>query len=119
MASIMLVDDAMFMRAALRRMVEEGGHTVVSEASNGKQAIEQYKTNEPQIVLMDITMPDMDGIEATIEILKINKEAKIIMVSAMGQMEQVVKAISSGAKDFIVKPMEKDKLLACINKCLN
>lgn len=118
MARIMLVDDAMFMRATLKKMVEEGGHSVVCEAGTGAEAVELYKIHTPDIVLMDITMPDMDGIQATEAIMKLNKDARIIMVSALGQMEMVVKAISTGAKDFIVKPMEKGKLLSCISKYL-
>ncbi len=116
MASFMLVDDAMFMRAAIKKMVEEGGHTVVAEAGNGKEAIEMYNAYKPDMVLMDITMPDMDGIEATSQIMQTDPAAKIIMVSAMGQMEMVVKAITAGAKDFVVKPVDSDKLRSCIKK---
>lgn len=116
MAKFMLVDDAMFMRAAIKKMVEEAGHTVIAEAGNGKEAIEQYVSHKPDMVLMDITMPDMDGIEATNQIMAIDPSAKIVMVSAMGQMEMVVKAITAGAKDFVVKPVDADKLRSCIKK---
>lgn len=116
MAKFLLVDDAMFMRAAIKKMVEEAGHTVVAEAGNGNEAIEMYAAHNPDMVLMDITMPDMDGIEATNRIMASDPSAKIIMVSAMGQMEMVVKAITAGAKDFVVKPVDADKLRSCIKK---
>lgn len=116
MAKILIVDDAMFMRAAVKKTVEEAGHIVVAEAGNGMQAIEQYSVVGPDLVLMDITMPDMDGIEATKRIIAIDPEAKIVMVSAMGQMEMVVRAINAGAKDFIVKPVDADKLKSCVKK---
>lgn len=114
MARLLIVDDAMFMRANIKKMVEEAGHSVVGEAGNGEQAIEMYNACSPDIVLMDITMPDMDGIEATTRIMAEHKDAKIIMVSAMGQMEMVVRAISAGAKDFVVKPVDGDKLKTCL-----
>ncbi len=116
MAELLIVDDAMFMRANIKKMVEEAGHTVVAEAGTGEQAIEAYRTYNPDIVLMDITMPDMDGITATQRIIAEHPDANIVMVSAMGQMEMVVKAISSGAKDFVVKPVDYDKLKTCIKK---
>lgn len=116
MAKFLLVDDAMFMRAAIKKMVEEAGHTVCAEAGNGNEAVEQYLAHKPDMVLMDITMPDMDGIEATNRIMAADSDAKIIMVSAMGQMEMVVKAITAGAKDFVVKPVDADKLRSCIKK---
>jgi len=118
MANILICDDAMFMRAAIKKVVEENGHTVVAEAGNGLECINQYKTYRPDLVLMDITMPDMDGIEATKRIMGLDSSAKIIMVSAMGQMEMVVNAITAGAKDFIVKPVDNDKLASCIRKYL-
>lgn len=118
MANIMLVDDAAFMRQSLLRIVSAAGHTVVGEAGNGAEGIEQYQICKPDIVLMDITMPDMDGIEATQKIKAIDPNAKIIMVSAMGQQEKVFAAIAAGAKDFIVKPFEASKIVSCIQKYL-
>ena len=116
MANIMLCDDALFMRSAIRKMVEDAKHTVVAEVGNGIEAIETYNIVKPDIVLMDITMPDMDGLEATKRIIDADPDAKIIIVSAMGQMEMVIKAITAGAKDFVVKPIEGDKLQFCIRK---
>lgn len=118
MANLMIVDDAMFMRAAVKKIVEEAGQMVVCEAGTGMEAVEQYAAHKPDMVLMDITMPDMDGIEATRRIMEIDPDAKVIMVSAMGQMEMVVKAITAGAKDFIVKPVDTEKLKSCIRKYL-
>ena len=119
MANLLIVDDAMFMRAALKKTIESVGHTVVAEASTGVEAIEQYRLLHPDMVLMDITMPDMDGITATSKIREVDPNATIIMVSALGQMEMVVKAITAGAKDFIVKPVDDEKLKACVHKYLS
>ncbi|MCR5399161.1 MAG: response regulator [Lachnospiraceae bacterium] len=116
MARLMLCDDALFMRSAIKKMVEDAKHSVVAEVGNGREAVEMYQVVRPDIVLMDITMPEMDGITATKEIIKFDPDAKIIIVSALGQMEMVIKAITAGAKDFIVKPIEGDKLQFCIRK---
>ena len=118
MAKIMLVDDAMFMRAALKKIVEDAGNKVVAEAGTGLEAIELYESAMPDLILMDITMPDMDGITATKKILEVDAGAKIIMVSALGQMDMVIKAITTGAKDFVVKPVDEGKLKACMQKYL-
>lgn len=116
MAKFLVCDDAMFMRHTLTEILKEVGHTVVAGAATGAECINLYQRLQPDIVLMDITMPDMDGITATREIMKINPKAKIIMVSAMGTQDKVFEAISAGAKDFIVKPFEKSKFLSCIAK---
>lgn len=116
MASILICDDAAFMRQTLIQILKGTEHKVVAEAADGKECIEQYEIYKPDIVLMDITMPDMDGIEATRRIMEMDKNAKIIMVSAMGQQAMVFNAITSGAKDFIVKPFEQERIIECINK---
>lgn len=116
MARIMLCDDAMFLRTTLQRIVEAAGHTVVGQAEDGKEAIEVYKHCKPDIVLMDITMPEMNGLEATRQIVAHDKNAKIIMVSAMGQQDMVFEAIASGAKDFVIKPFQPDFVVNCIAK---
>lgn len=118
MANILICDDAMFMRAAIKKVVEGAGHSVIAEAGTGIECVEKYKTFKPDMILMDITMPDMDGIEATKQIMSVDANAKIIMVSALGQMEMVVNAITAGAKDFIVKPVDNEKLVSCIKKYL-
>ncbi|MTI79789.1 MAG: response regulator [Firmicutes bacterium] len=113
--NILIVDDSNFMRMQLRRMVEAEGHVVVGESENGAKAVTDYHNCNPDLVLMDITMDTMDGIEATSEIKKINSQAKIIVCSAMGQEAMVRKAIAAGACDFIVKPVTKDRFIKSIN----
>jgi len=116
MANILLCDDAMFVRQALRKILEPAGHTIVEEAASGKECIEKFLISNPDLILMDITMEEMDGIEATSKIKQINPNVKIIMVSAMGQQEKVFQAIASGASDFIVKPFQPDTVIQCVKK---
>jgi two-component system chemotaxis response regulator CheY len=116
MARILVCDDAAFMRLTLKKILEPAGHQIVAEAANGEECIQRFKEYRPEIVLMDITMPDMDGIEATKLIKEIDKDVTIIMVSAMGQQAKVFEAFTAGAKDFIVKPFESEKILECVNK---
>lgn len=116
MARILLCDDAQFTRSALRKILEGIGHSVVGEASNGNEVLTMYKVVKPDVVLMDIVMPGMDGITATKQIKQIDKNAIIIMVSSMGTQEKVVDAIMHGAKDFILKPFEAKTIEACLAK---
>lgn len=116
---VLIVDDAAFMRMMIKNILVEGGYEVLGEAENGKKAIELYEELEPDLVTMDITMPEMDGIEAVKKILEIDKEAKIIMCSAMGQQAMVIDAIQAGAKDFVVKPFKADRVLEAVEKVLN
>lgn len=118
MARVMVVDDAAFMRMMLRTMLVEGGHEVVGEAANGLEAVQAYMKIKPDIITMDITMPEMDGVEAVREIRKLDAATKIIMCSAMGQKAMVVEAITAGAKDFVVKPFQKDRVIESVNKVL-
>ncbi|MGB4589276.1 MAG: response regulator [Clostridiaceae bacterium] len=113
---IMIVDDAIFMRMKLKDIVEKNGYEVVAEAQNGAEAIEKYKTERPEIVTMDITMPEMNGIEALKGIRRIDPHAKVVMCSAMGQQAMVMEAIQAGATDFIVKPFETDRVLDSLVK---
>lgn len=115
MARILLVDDAAFMRMRTAKLLTEHGHEIV-EAENGQDAVEKYKQYRPDLVFMDITMPVMDGITATKEIRKLDANAKIVMLSALGQQSMVIEAIRSGAKDFIVKPFEAEKIIATVRK---
>ncbi len=118
MAKIMVVDDAAFMRMMLSNMLSKMGHEVVAEADNGRTAIDMYQKHKPDIVTMDITMPHMNGIEAVKGIVSSDPEAKIVMVSAMGQKEMVIEAIKAGAKDFIVKPFKEDSVWAALERVL-
>ncbi|UUZ81752.1 response regulator [Paenibacillus sp. P26] len=118
MAKVMVVDDAAFMRMLLKTMLSEAGHEIVAEATNGLEAVKAYMTVRPDVVTMDITMPEMDGVATVKEIRKLDPQAKIIMCSAMGQKAMVVDAISSGAKDFVVKPFQKDRVLESLNNVL-
>ncbi len=113
---VLIVDDAAFMRMLLKDIITKAGYEVVGEASNGKEAVEKYKELKPDIVTMDITMPEMNGIEAVKEIKKIDPNAKIIMVSAMGQQAMVIEAIQAGARDFIVKPFQPARVIEAIKK---
>jgi two-component system chemotaxis response regulator CheY len=114
-AKILVVDDAAFMRMRCSKLLTESGYEVV-EAENGLDAIAKYKENKPDAVLLDITMPEMDGLTALKEIRKIDPEAKVAMVTAMGQQSMIMDAIKSGAKDFVVKPFQPDRVLAAVKK---
>ncbi|MCF0147948.1 MAG: response regulator [Clostridium sp.] len=116
MKRVLIVDDAAFMRMMIKDILQKNGFEVVGEASNGIEAVNLYKKERPDVVTMDITMPDMDGIEAVKEIRAFDSGAKIIMCSAMGQQSMVMDAIKSGAKDFIVKPFQADRVLEAIRK---
>ncbi|EJW15591.1 response regulator [Paenibacillus alvei] len=115
---ILIVDDAAFMRMMIRDILTKNGYDVVAEASDGAQAIEKYKEHKPDLITMDITMPEMDGITALKEIRKSDPNAKVIMCSAMGQQAMVIDAIQAGAKDFIVKPFQADRVIEAIKKTL-
>ncbi|MCQ6280189.1 response regulator [Bacillus sp. EB600] len=115
---ILIVDDAAFMRMMIKDILTKNGYQVVGEAADGIQAIEKYKETVPDLITMDITMPEMDGISALKEIKKVNPNVKVIMCSAMGQQAMVIDAIQAGAKDFIVKPFQADRVLEAISKTL-
>lgn len=115
---ILIVDDAAFMRMMIKDILSKNGYEVVAEAADGLQAVELYKEHYPDLVTMDITMPEMDGITALKEIKKIDSNAKVIMCSAMGQQAMVIDAIQAGAKDFIVKPFQADRVIEAIKKTL-
>lgn len=115
---IMLVDDASFMRMMLKNILVGSGYEVIGEAENGAKAIEQFKALKPDLVIMDIIMPEMGGIDAVREIVKTNPSAKILMCSSMGQQSLVVEAIQAGAKDFIVKPFQPSNVLEAVKKAL-
>ncbi len=114
----MLVDDASFMRMMLKNILVGSGYEIIGEAENGAKAVEQYKSLKPDLTIMDIIMPEMGGIDAVREIVKINPSAKILMCSSMGQQSLVVEAIQAGAKDFIVKPFQPSNVLEAVKKAL-
>ncbi len=113
---VLIVDDALFMRNMLKDIITGAGHTVVGEAANGDEAIAKYTELKPDLVTMDIVMPQKSGIEALQEIRKQDPDAKIVMCSALGQDALVVEAVQSGAKDFIVKPFKEDRVLDVIRR---
>lgn len=115
---ILICDDAMFMRTILKGLLVDNGYEVVGEAENGRMAVEKFNQLKPDLILMDITMPEMDGIEALKKIKEADPNATIIMCSAMGQQAMVIEAIQSGAKDFIVKPFQADRVLEAVAKVL-
>jgi two-component system chemotaxis response regulator CheY len=115
---ILVVDDAAFMRMMIKDVLSKNGFTILGEAENGAKAIEKYKELSPDLVIMDITMPEVDGIQAVKEIKKLNGAAKVIMCSAMGQQAMVIEAIQAGAKDFIVKPFQAERIIEAVKKVL-
>jgi two-component system chemotaxis response regulator CheY len=116
---VLIVDDAAFMRMMIKDILTKNGFEVAGEAENGITAIEKYKDIRPDLVTMDITMPEMDGIAAVKEIIAFDPEAKVIMCSAMGQQAMVIDAIQAGAKDFIVKPFQPERVIEAVSKALS
>jgi two-component system chemotaxis response regulator CheY len=116
---VLIVDDLAFIKLVIRDTLEKSGFIVAGEASNGLEAIELYKKLKPDIVLLDITMPKMDGIQALTEILKYDSAAKVIMCSALGQQKLIIQSIQLGAKDFIVKPFKPERIVGAIKKVLS
>ncbi len=114
--TVLIVDDAAFMRMMLKDILTKGNYEIVGEASNGQEAVEKYQELKPDFVTMDITMPVKDGIQATKEIMKIDPKAKIIVCSAMGQQAMVIESIQAGAKDFIVKPFQANRVIEALQK---
>ena len=114
--NILICDDAAFMRMMIKDILTKNGYNVVGEAENGAKAIEKYNETKPDLVLMDITIPEMDGIQALKKIKESDPKAMVIMCSAMGQQAMVIESIQSGAKDFIVKPFQADRVLEAVKK---
>lgn len=118
MKTVLIVDDTKFMRNILKNILKKKDLEVVGEASNGREAIERFRELKPDIVTMDIIMPEVDGIQAVKEILKIDANAKILMCSAMGQQALVIEAIQAGAKDFVIKPFQPTRVLEAVDRTL-
>jgi len=115
---VLIVDDAIFMRKMLADILKKEGYDICGEAEDGAQAVEKYKDLNPDLVTMDIIMPDMSGIDAVKEIIKTDPNAKIIMVSAMGHQTLVIEAIQAGAKDYVVKPFQPSRVLEAVQRVL-
>ncbi len=115
---ILIVDDAIFMRKMIGDILKKEGYEVCGEAENGIEAVSKYKELNPDLVTMDIIMPDMSGIDAVQEIVKLDSKAKILMVSAMGQQSLVVEAIQKGAKDYVIKPFQPSRVLEAVERVL-
>ena len=118
MARILVVDDAAFMRKMVTDALTKGGHEVIGEAGNGAEAVEQYQTLKPDLTTLDITMPEKDGLSALKDIMALDPSAKVIMCSALGQESKVLESIKLGAKDFVVKPFQADRVLDAVGKAL-
>jgi two-component system chemotaxis response regulator CheY len=118
MARVLVVDDAAFMRKMLGDALSQGGHEIVGEAANGNEAVERYQALRPEITTLDITMPEKDGITALKEILGLDPAARIVMCSALGQEAKVLESIRAGARDFVVKPFQPERVLDAIGKAL-
>ena len=116
--SVLICDDAAFMRVMIKDILTKNGYDVVGEAENGQKAVEKYLETKPDLVMMDITMPEMDGIQALKKIKESDAGATVIMGSAMGQQAMVIESIQSGAKDFIVKPFQADRVLEAVKKAV-
>ena len=114
--SILICDDAAFMRMMIKDILVRNGYNIAGEAENGVKAVEKYQETKPDLVLMDITMPEMDGIQALKKIKAIDANASVVMCSAMGQQAMVIESIQSGAKDFIVKPFQADRVIEAVQK---
>ena len=114
--NILICDDAAFMRMMIKDILTKNGYNIAGEAENGAKAVEKYNELKPDLVLMDITMPEMDGIQALKKIKETDPNASVIMCSAMGQQAMVIESIQSGAKDFIVKPFQADRVLEAVQK---
>ena len=114
--NVLIVDDAAFMRMMIKDILTKNGYNIAAEAENGKIAVDKYNEVKPDLVLMDITMPEMDGIQALKKIKETDPSATVIMCSAMGQQAMVIEAIQSGAKDFIVKPFQAERVLEAVKK---
>lgn len=118
MKRVMVCDDAAFMRMLIKDILVKNGYEIAAEAENGLRAVERYPEAKPDLVLMDITMPEVDGIEAVRRIKALDPNANVIMCSAMGQQAMVIEAIQAGAKDFIVKPFQADRVLEAVRKVI-
>jgi two-component system, chemotaxis family, chemotaxis protein CheY len=118
MARVLVVDDAAFMRKMVTDALTKGGHEVIGEAGNGTEAVARFQELRPEVMTLDITMPEKDGLEALREIISLDPTARVIMCSALGQESKVLESVKLGAKDFVVKPFQPDRVIAAVEKAL-
>ena len=118
MARVLVVDDAAFMRKMVTDALTKGGHEVVGEAGNGAEAVARFQELKPELTTLDITMPEKDGLTALKEIMALDPAARVVMCSALGQESKVLEAVKSGAKDFVVKPFQPDRVIDAVGKAL-
>ncbi|HEX4689555.1 MAG TPA: response regulator [Solirubrobacteraceae bacterium] len=118
MARVLVVDDAAFMRKLVSDVLIKGGHEVVGEAGNGTEAVDRYAELRPEVTTLDITMPEKDGLAALREIIQLDPAARVVMCSALGQETKVLESIKAGAKDFVVKPFQAERVLEAVGKAL-
>jgi two-component system chemotaxis response regulator CheY len=118
MARVLVVDDAVFMRKVVSDALTKGGHEIIGEAANGQEAVDQFQALKPEVMTLDITMPEKDGLAALKEIIAMDPQARVVMCSALGQESKVLEAIKAGAKDFVVKPFQPDRVLSAIEKAV-
>jgi two-component system chemotaxis response regulator CheY len=118
MARVLVVDDAAFMRKMVSDVLTKGGHEVVGEAGNGTEAVDRYAELRPEVTTLDITMPEKDGLAALREIIQLDPAARVVMCSALGQETKVLESIKAGAKDFVVKPFQAERVLEAVGKAL-
>ena len=119
MARVLVVDDAAFMRKVVGDALAEGGHQVVGEAGNGVEAVARFQELKPDLTTLDITMPEKDGITALREIIELDPSARVVMCSALGQESKVLESIKLGARDFVVKPFQPERVLEAVGKALS
>jgi two-component system chemotaxis response regulator CheY len=119
MARVLVVDDAAFMRKMVSDALVKGGHEVVGEAGNGVEAVERFQELRPDLLTLDITMPEKDGLAALADIMAADPSARVVMCSALGQESKVLEAIKLGAKDFVVKPFQPDRVIEAVGKALD
>jgi two-component system chemotaxis response regulator CheY len=118
MARVLVVDDAVFMRKVVSDALMKGGHEIIGEAANGQEAVDRFQELKPEVMTLDITMPEKDGLSALKEIIALDPQARVVMCSALGQESKVLEAIKAGAKDFVVKPFQPDRVLSAIEKAV-
>ena len=118
MARVLVVDDAAFMRKMLSDTLVKAGHEVVGQAANGQEGVDQFRALRPDLTTLDITMPEVDGLSALRQILSFDPTARVIMCSALGQESKVLESVKSGAKDFIVKPFNADRVVEAVSRAL-